>query len=224
MTTVAPAIQRMVAWQAANQQHFAYSENSGRLDPEHSGYTDCSGLTRWLYLKFAQLDIGTWTGDESTHGTLVTVSKSQARNGVGMLPGDLIFYRWAPDSPATFDHVNMFVGDGMVQNHGGPGRGPVEQSLMTNVDSATTVMVRRYITQEDDMQLTDTFKAPDGKEYTVALALGSMVVNARKAALGVLDPDELATAIASHMPSGDVPDQAALNTAVKAALASLAAS
>ena len=155
MTVVPLAIQHMIAWQAANQQHFAYSENSGRLDPETSGYTDCSGLERWLHEKFASLDIGTWTGDECTHGTLITEDKTEARNGAGMLPGDLIFYRWAPDSPATFDHVNMFVGDGMVQNHGGPGPGPVTQSLMTNVDSAATVMVRRYITQEDDMPLTD---------------------------------------------------------------------
>ena len=170
MTVVPLAIQHMIAWQAANQQHFAYSENPGRLDPETSGYTDCSGLERWLYEKFASLDIGTWTGDECTHGTLITEDKTEARAGVGMLPGDLIFYRWAPDSPATFDHVNMFVGDGMVQNHGGPGPGPVTQSLMTNVDSAATVMVRRYITQEDDMPL-------DPKD-PVIVALNAKIDNA----------------------------------------------
>lgn len=197
------AIQDIITWQAAHQEFFAYSENSGRLDPVHSGYTDCSGLTRWLYLHFADINIGTWTGDECTNGDLITTSKSDARNGVGMLPGDLVFYRWSADSPATFDHVNMFVGDGHVQNHGGPGRGPVVQSLASNVDAAATVMVRRYIPpqEKNEMQLTDTISVPgpDGqpKDVTVAFALHSIYVNAKRAA----DVNRLASAVIAALPA-----------------------
>lgn len=148
MTQEAPPISEMVAWLAAHEGHFAYSEESGRLDPDVSGYTDCSGLARYLYLKFAGLDIGTYTGDECTRGELITTSKTEARAATRMLPGDLIFYRWEsrPIGSDPFDHVNIYIGGGKVQNHGGPGHGPVLQSLAAqNVDRAVAVMVRRYI-------------------------------------------------------------------------------
>lgn len=38
---------------------FAYSQGYGRLNPEHSGVTDCSGFVWWLYNKICGIDIGT---------------------------------------------------------------------------------------------------------------------------------------------------------------------
>lgn len=48
-----------------------YSQGSGRLDPESSGYTDCSGFVWWCYHHVAGIDLGAWTGELSQNGTEV---------------------------------------------------------------------------------------------------------------------------------------------------------
>jgi cell wall-associated NlpC family hydrolase len=148
-TPPSTAVTDMINWLAAHDNAFAYSQGAGRLDPITNGYTDCSGLMYYAYKSFANLAIGTWTGDQSKNGTLVTTSASVAEDGSTVQPGDLVFYRWSSGSPSTFDHVAMYIGSNQIQSHGGPDPGPDIQSHSGAIDSAISgggsIMVRRYL-------------------------------------------------------------------------------
>lgn len=149
MITVPTSISNMLSWQAAHLGQLVYSQSDPhRLshdDAHMLSPTDCSGLVARLMAHFAGLDVGTYTGNEYLHGTLVTASKSVARTGYGMLPGDCILYNWYYDPDGPYNHINMYAGNGVVYNHGGPEHGPVRQSLSENVDGARHIMVRRFV-------------------------------------------------------------------------------
>lgn len=146
MTTTPQAIVDILNWQRANQGRVPYSETAyTRLDSDTAHLltaTDCSGMVHRMMMHFAGIDVGTYTGNECTHGTLVTVSKSAARMGYGMLPGDCILFDW---DGGAWDHIAIYAGEGRIWNHGGPGNGPLNWSLANNVDAAVKVMVRRFI-------------------------------------------------------------------------------
>lgn len=142
------SITKMIQWMQANLSTLVYSESdSRRLSNVLTDPTDCSGLARRMYSVFAGIQIGTYTGNEDDHGWEITATKAIAERGENMLPGDLIFYRWENRSLGgdPWDHVNIFAGGDLVYNHGGPGKGPVRQSLRANVNDAVAIMVRRII-------------------------------------------------------------------------------
>ena len=70
---------------------------------------DCSALT-WRVLQASGLDVGYRTSGALDAWT-ANVTRAQAQ------PGDLVFF-YSPTS-----HVGIYVGDGMMVDHGGPGRG-----------------------------------------------------------------------------------------------------
>ena len=45
-----------------------YGNGAGRLSPETSGYTDCSGFVWWCYHHVTGIEIGDWTGTQSSSG------------------------------------------------------------------------------------------------------------------------------------------------------------
>lgn len=139
----------MKDWLIAHNDAFEYSQGAGRLDPVTNGYTDCSGLMYYVYKTIANVAIGTWTGDQSTKGTLITTSATTAKDGATLQVGDLVFYRWHSSSPSTFDHVAMYIGSDQIESHGGPDPGPDLQSHSGAIDSAIagggSIMVRRYL-------------------------------------------------------------------------------
>ena len=57
-----------LAWVLARLGKFAYLQGSGRLDPDHSGVTDCSGLCYAAYKYTTNTFVGTWTGDQYFRG------------------------------------------------------------------------------------------------------------------------------------------------------------
>lgn len=57
----------MLSWQGK----YRYSQASGRLNIEVSGYSDCSGTIWCAYRKVCGVDCGTWTGDMERKGTLI---------------------------------------------------------------------------------------------------------------------------------------------------------
>lgn len=133
----------LVTWVTSRVGRYAYSQGPTRLNPEQNMYTDCSGLMYWTFQQVAGIDIGTWTGSQVGHGTLVakgsgTLDQSQ------LLPGDLVFYNWSRYK-STYDHVDMFVGGGNVCGHGGPGSGPNTKTLAPRISAAHDYMVRRYV-------------------------------------------------------------------------------
>jgi hypothetical protein len=147
MTTTPTAITDILNWQRDNAGTVPYSETaSTRLDSDTAAdlltATDCSGMAHRMVKHFAGIDIGTYTGNECTHGTLVTTDSNPAAAGYGMLPGDCILFDW---DGGGWDHIAIYAGNGRIWNHGGPGRGPLNWSLKENVNNARKVMVRRFI-------------------------------------------------------------------------------
>lgn len=142
-------IEKLIAWEMSKINHFAYSENDGRLTPNASGHTDCSGLHYWAYNNFLGINIGTWTGEQISHGKLISTDASFAKNVNNLKLGDLLFFRWGRNSPWTYDHVELYKGNGQLISHGGPGYGPNVFSVASQVDEAInaggSIAVRRYI-------------------------------------------------------------------------------
>lgn len=136
----------IVAWLAAHESAFAYSQASGRLDPITSGYTDCSGLVHYVYLTVAGVEIGTWTGAQQGSGTIIQEGSAGAvPTESGMVEADLVFFNWSgPNS--NFDDVKTYVGSNQLESHGGPGVGPTIKSLSGVCAGAYEWRVRRYIT------------------------------------------------------------------------------
>lgn len=113
--------ERAVAWMLAHQEKWRYSQGVNRLDPFKSGYTDCSGATRLAYLHAMGKDIGTYTQPQSKYGREITRDREKIRQGIGLLPGDLIFYRSSSvRARAThdWDHVEVYIGNAAKETIG----------------------------------------------------------------------------------------------------------
>lgn len=120
------------------QGEFAYSQGTRRLNPDESGYTDCSALMYWAFNKVLGINLGTWTGTQRNNGTRVAVgygSGPDHGSTIDPIPytnleiGDLIFFDWAGQRNDNYDHVEMYIGGTSVIGHGGPGSGPNVRDL-----------------------------------------------------------------------------------------------
>lgn len=141
--------QKLVQWCWDHINAWTYSQSSGRLNPDVSGYTDCSG-TMWLCFKeVTGMDIGTWTGAQYTKGRLI-LDQSRTIQESALVPSDLIFYKFDPakNTDHVFDHVVMYVGPNQTIDHRGDGpggRGPTTHNLSYWVSRSHRVMARRYV-------------------------------------------------------------------------------
>lgn len=137
--------QALVNWMAAHADAYQYGQGPGRLEPDTSGYTDCSGLCYWCYMQVLGMNIGTWGGDQINNGTLIATGTSNIDTSSLQL-GDLIFYEWQGGNPVTYDHTAMYAGNGQVWSHGG-GQGPNLIPIVGAYIGVTPVaiMARRYI-------------------------------------------------------------------------------
>lgn len=127
--------------------HFAYSQAGGRLDPLHTGYGDCSSTIWRAYQDSLGVNVGTWTGQMAQKGTRIAISgQDSADNAIKKAKvGDLILFAWNGYN-ASYDHVEMYTGDGVhCLGHGGPGNGPIQKDLRTQMNGAYMWEVRRYI-------------------------------------------------------------------------------
>jgi len=103
----------LIAWHMARLGQFHYSQGTGRLDPDSSGVTDCSGLQYSCYKAVRGINIGKDSRAQADGplGTTITTTRSEILAGTGMLPGDLIFYA---KSGETWSHVEMYMGGSQV--------------------------------------------------------------------------------------------------------------
>lgn len=139
-------VQNMLDWQNDHLGDLVYSQSDPyRLSTSHLfAPTDCSGLFAKMMAEFADgLYVGTYTGNECTYGDLITTDRNRILDLA--LPGDGLLYNWYYDPDGPWNHINMYAGNGEVLNHGGPGKGPVRQSLASNLSNARHVMLRRYL-------------------------------------------------------------------------------
>lgn len=103
---------------------FAYSQGAGRLDPISSGYGDCSSTIWFAYQQVAGIDVGTWTGAMTGKGTKIASGYSGDNLPIEDLqPADLVLIMWSGWN-ASFDHVELYMGNNELWGHGGPDYGP----------------------------------------------------------------------------------------------------
>lgn len=126
---------KALAWVLARLGKFAYLQGPGRMDPDNSGVTDCSGLCYAAYKATCGINVGTWTGDQYFRGQDVMGRGSGAMTAAQralLRPGDMIVMAWNSTGsvyPET-DHVEMVVDSNTLVGHGGnPYYGPVKKSI-----------------------------------------------------------------------------------------------
>lgn len=141
--TGATAEQNLVAKMLSLVGTLKYSQAAGRLTPEVSGYSDCSGTCWYVYKTVTGIDPGTWTGQMVQRGTSIFDGNPSNLNESIMRLGDLVLYWWPNDSdPDVTDHVEMYIGNGQVCGHGG-GMGPTVKNSIGR--GAPRINVRRYL-------------------------------------------------------------------------------
>ena len=151
---VTATLDALAAFLLARVGRYAYSQGAGRNTPDTSGVADCSSVMRYAYQKVAGIEIGTYTVDQQNYGTRIWANVPGNTSGAskGDIPGlsvlrkgDLVFFSW--DSTYTrVRHVEMYLGDGRLIGHGGPGNGPtIKPSATGYMDTANWIIVRRYI-------------------------------------------------------------------------------
>lgn len=122
---------KALQWMRSRIMKFTYLQAPGRLDPDRSGFGDCSSTIYRAYKDTSGINVGTWTGDqyfrgraviERGRGAMTAAQKAMCR------PGDVIVMSWGGGYPHT-DHVEMFVDEGHTIGHGGPNRGPHINSI-----------------------------------------------------------------------------------------------
>lgn len=121
---------------------YAYSQGSTRLTPESHMRTDCSGLMNFAYKSVANMDIGTYTGNQYNKGQSIYSGPGSGLTEAIMQPGDLVFNG---NSSAKPKHVEMYIGGGETAGHGGPGSGPIRKPLSIRFGQPW-IWVRRHVT------------------------------------------------------------------------------
>ena len=140
---------KALQWMMSRIGKFAYRQAPGRLDPDHSGFGDCSSTVYRAYKDTSGTFVGTWTGDQYFRGRDVMGRGGGAMTAAQralLRPGDLIVMAWRSTGsyyPET-DHVEMVVDSNRLIGHGGnPYYGPV----ITSIDRLAGTRwwtVRRY--------------------------------------------------------------------------------
>lgn len=111
-----------------------YTQGLNRSKVE-SGYSDCSALTRWAYIRGASVEIGSNTSAQINSKNLKTVDlkiTSGVPEETKMLPGDLLFFRGTDKSRKSSQyvgHVETYVGGGQLSGHGS-GTGPTRKNMI----------------------------------------------------------------------------------------------
>lgn len=154
VTPAATMGQKVVEWMIANQEKWAYGQGAGRTNPWVSGYTDCSACIYLAYKAVGNLNIGTYTTAQSVGvsgftppGRVITTDRETIRAGVGLLPGDLIFYRNYVRAGWPYNHVEVYTGDAQRRTIGQVGStapGPSLHPMNRYLDwGKLAVLVRR---------------------------------------------------------------------------------
>ena len=140
---------RVVEWLRSRIGKYAYSQGGGRLDPDSSGYGDCSSVCWRAYQNVLGIDVGTWTGAMAGKGRRICGSSdTSVSDAIAKAhAADLLLLDWGAYTQA-WDHVEMFTADGKDEtlSHGGPGHGPNLRVASDAMHRASRWEIRRYIT------------------------------------------------------------------------------
>lgn len=126
---------KALQWMISRIGKFGYRQAPGRMDPDNSGFGDCSSTIYRAYKDTSNTFVGTWTGDQYFRGRDVLGRGSGAMTAAQraqLRPGDMIVMAWLSTGsyyPET-DHVDMVVDSNTLIGHGGnPYYGPVKYSI-----------------------------------------------------------------------------------------------
>lgn len=123
--------EKALKWMLSRLDKFAYRQAPGRLDPDHSGFGDCSSTIYRAYMDTSGINPGTWTGDMYFRGAPVIERGRGAMSAAQKAlckPGDVIVISWGGGYPHT-DHVEMYMDAGHTVGHGGDDPGPDINSI-----------------------------------------------------------------------------------------------
>ena len=138
------AQQELVEFAKSCLGKFQYSQGAGRLSPETSGYTDCSGFTWYCYQKICSVEIGTWTGAQAEKGQHIATGSGGDLPEENMQLGDLIIFGYGSNTT----HVEMYIGNNQLIGHGS-GQGPKLRENASAYCAANynwnSWQVRRYV-------------------------------------------------------------------------------
>lgn len=137
----------VLAWISDRAGKFDYSQGAGRLNPDETGYTDCSGLIWCAYFFAIGVIVGTWTGEEKDLGTEVTnSSKSSIEDALSKVQaGDILLIMWLSWKP-DYDHEEIFQADTTkVWSHGGPSKGPETFDAAGQMGACYYWSIRRHL-------------------------------------------------------------------------------
>lgn len=96
---------------------------------------DCSGLTRWAYLKAAGISLPRISYQQSNGGTRESLANAK--------PGDMIFWDNSDRNPGA-DHVAIYIGDGKIIEAPSPGKNVQVRTLGTwSLDSKAWAVTYR---------------------------------------------------------------------------------
>lgn len=117
------------------ENRFKYSQAPGRMSPETSGYTDCSGLVWFAYHKVAGMEVGTSTQNQldTARGAGKVIAQGGESNPLpvsSMQPADMVIMdlKGITGNWAETDHVELFMDDGSLWGQRG-GYGPNRWSV-----------------------------------------------------------------------------------------------
>ena len=137
----------VIAFAMSERGKYVYTQDSRRYNPVVSGATDCSAWVRHVFMTVANVEVGWWTGAQQSYGSRVFGAECQTQaDAMRMLmPGDLVFFDWDGINVPVYNHVDMYLGNGKLIGHGGPGKGPNVYSLTGQWNAAHTIIARRYL-------------------------------------------------------------------------------
>ena len=126
---------KMISYEGHNK--YSQSDRYNIKSSGTSGSGDCSS-TVWTAIKaILGIQIGGNTTAQITNSNLVDVNVT-IKNGIPdesmLLPGDLFYFRGSDPNrkwAKYVGHVEMYVGNGQLSGHGGPGIGPTRKNMVT---------------------------------------------------------------------------------------------
>ena len=141
-----------------NEERWVYGWGPGRLDPESSGYSDCSGTIYWAVNKIRPdlaESLGVWTPAQVNAGSRVTnglVTTTVHVDEAILRPGDILLVSKSGSYQGSGDsHVEWYFGNGVLW---GAGFAPLPHHSADSVDAYlhrivpngyTTFEIRRFL-------------------------------------------------------------------------------
>lgn len=140
----------IIAYLRSVVDQWTYSNAPSRLDPENSKEADCSSTVWWAYHHIAGIELGTWTGSQSSDG--VEIWRGYSASDIpwnDLKAADMILMTGDPNLLWGFNgyycHIELYTGDG-TNIIGSPGGSvPSEKEGIAFIDNYNPVgiMVRR---------------------------------------------------------------------------------